>query len=69
MDYSYALMDMMDGRQGAWEDSPTGWPQRWDVDTPPLRRNGRPIAPLARLEAGHFDDLGTAGADSGTGGC
>jgi predicted dithiol-disulfide oxidoreductase (DUF899 family) len=61
MDYSYALMDLTAyGRQEPWEDSPPGWPQRWQVDGSNTRTNGRPIAQWSRLEAGRSDDL-TAG--------
>jgi predicted dithiol-disulfide oxidoreductase (DUF899 family) len=50
MDYSYALMDLtVYGRQEPWEDSPPGWPQRWQVDGSNLRTNGRPIAQWSRL--------------------
>jgi predicted dithiol-disulfide oxidoreductase (DUF899 family) len=58
MDYSYALMDLtVYGRQEPWEDSPAGWPQRWQVDGSNTRINGRPIAQWSRLEAGRSDDL------------
>jgi len=58
MDYSYALMDLtVYGRQEPWEDSPLGWPQRWQVDGSNVRTNGRPIAQWSRLEAGRSDDL------------
>ena len=60
MDNSYRLLDLtVYGRQEAWEDSPTGWPQQWEADANQLRTNGRPIAQWSRLEAGHSDDLGT----------
>jgi len=72
MDYSYALMDLtVYGRQESWEDSPPGWPQqcsnaRTDAGPPawpPVSAwpGGRPIAQWPRLDAGHPDDLGTAG--------
>jgi predicted dithiol-disulfide oxidoreductase (DUF899 family) len=58
MDYSYALMDLtVYGRQEPWEDSPSGWPQQWQVDGSNTRINGRPIAQWSRLEAGRSDDL------------
>jgi predicted dithiol-disulfide oxidoreductase (DUF899 family) len=58
MDYSYALMDLtVFGRQEPWEDSPDGWPQRWQVDGSNTRMNGRPIPQWSRLEAGRSDDL------------
>jgi predicted dithiol-disulfide oxidoreductase (DUF899 family) len=60
MDYSYALLDMtVYGRQETWEDSPTGWPQRWEVNGEQVRTNGRPTAQWSRLEAGRSDNLGT----------
>jgi predicted dithiol-disulfide oxidoreductase (DUF899 family) len=59
MDYSYALMDLtVYGRQEPWEDSPSGWPQQWQVDGSNTRTNGRPTAQWSRLEAGRSDDLG-----------
>jgi predicted dithiol-disulfide oxidoreductase (DUF899 family) len=62
MDYSYALMDLtVHGRQEPWEDSPPGWPQHWQGGGAQTRSNGRPIAQWSRLDAGHSDDLGTAG--------
>lgn len=58
MDNSYALMDLtVYGRQEAWEDSPAGWPQGWQVDGSNTRMNGRPIPQWSRLEAGRSDDL------------
>jgi predicted dithiol-disulfide oxidoreductase (DUF899 family) len=58
MDYSYALMDLtVYGRQETWEDSPAGWPQRWDVSPEVTRTNGRPTAQWSRLAAGRSDDL------------
>jgi predicted dithiol-disulfide oxidoreductase (DUF899 family) len=68
MDYSYALMDLtVYGRQEAWEDSPSGWPQhctytRTSSGAPtwkPVWPGGRPIAQWPRLDAGRSDDLGT----------
>jgi predicted dithiol-disulfide oxidoreductase (DUF899 family) len=69
MDHSYALMDLtVHGRQEAWEDSPTGWPQHCSMRTdggppawPPASEGpgGRPIAQWPRLQAGHPDHLGT----------
>ena len=70
MDHSYALMDLtVYGRQEAWEDSPTGWPQHCSMRAdggppawPPAAEEwgGRPIAQWTRVEAGRSDDL-TAG--------
>lgn len=51
------------GRQETWEDSPTGWPQRWGPNTKepnPYRAEGRPISQWPRLRAGRSDDLGDA---------
>jgi predicted dithiol-disulfide oxidoreductase (DUF899 family) len=63
MDYSRALMDLtVYGRQETWEDSPAGWPQRWEANGPDLRTDGRPTAQWSRLEAGRSDDLGTTKA-------
>ena len=58
MDYSFALWDLtVFGRQEPWEDSPTGWPQSWQVDGSNTRIDGRPIAQWSRLAAGRSDDL------------
>jgi predicted dithiol-disulfide oxidoreductase (DUF899 family) len=58
MDNSYRLLDLtVYGRQEMWEDSPTGWPQRWKGKAR-MRSDGRPIAQWSRLRAGHSDDLG-----------
>ena len=59
MDYSLALMDLtVYGRQEPWEDSPSGWPQSWQVDGSNTRTDGRPIPQWSRLAAGRSDDLG-----------
>jgi predicted dithiol-disulfide oxidoreductase (DUF899 family) len=59
---SYGLLDRtVYGRQETWEDSPAGWPQRWEITGEQVRINGRPTAQWSRLEAGRCDDLGTAG--------
>jgi predicted dithiol-disulfide oxidoreductase (DUF899 family) len=59
---SYGLLDMtVHGRQEMWEDSPAGWPQRWEVNGEQVRTNGRPTAQWSRLDAGGSDDLGTSG--------
>lgn len=61
MDNNYALMDLTTyGRQETWEDSPSGWPQRWPVDPSNLRTDGRPTAQWSRLEAGRSDNFGAA---------
>ncbi|WP_328540557.1 DUF899 family protein [Streptomyces sp. NBC_00344] len=78
MDYSYALMDLtVYGRQERWEDSPPGWPQQCSNARteggspawPPVSDwpGGRPIAQWPRLEDGHSDDLGAAGARTAPG--
>jgi predicted dithiol-disulfide oxidoreductase (DUF899 family) len=57
MGNSYPLLDLtVYGRQEAWEDSPTGWPQR-AKDEHPYRQEGRPIVQWPRVRAGHSDDL------------
>jgi predicted dithiol-disulfide oxidoreductase (DUF899 family) len=67
MDNNYALMDLTAyGRQEYWEQSPPGWPQRWDVG---VRIDGRPIAQWPRLAAGRSDDLGTGPASAPPGRC
>ena len=59
MDNSYRLLDLtVYGRQETWEDSPTGWPQRFKGKQV-TRTDGRPTAQWSRLKAGHSDDLGT----------
>jgi predicted dithiol-disulfide oxidoreductase (DUF899 family) len=59
MDNSYRLLDLtVYGRQETWEDSPTGWPQRWS-GTQVTRTDGRPTAQWSRLTAGYSDLLGT----------
>ncbi len=50
---SYGLLDMtVSGRQETWEDSPTGWPQHWDVTRDLLRTDRRPTAQWSRLASG-----------------
>lgn len=57
MDNNYHLLDLtVYGRQEKWENSPPGWPQRTLQEN--LRAEGRPVAQLPRLKAGHSDDLG-----------
>ena len=57
---SYGLSDLTAyGRQEAWEDSPAGWPCKWEAGSNPFRTNGRPTAQWSRLESGRSDDLGT----------
>ena len=58
MDNSYRLLDLtVYGRQETWEDSPAGWPQRWEANAEQWRTNGRPNAQWHRLNAGYSDDL------------
>jgi predicted dithiol-disulfide oxidoreductase (DUF899 family) len=59
MDNSYRLLDLTAyGRQETWEDSPEGWPKRWEGGQR-VRTDGRPTAQWSRLRAGYSDDLGT----------
>jgi hypothetical protein len=58
MDNSYRLLDLtVYGRQERWEDSPAGWPQRFE-GAQATRTDGRPTAQWSRLEAGRSDNLG-----------
>jgi predicted dithiol-disulfide oxidoreductase (DUF899 family) len=58
MDNSFRLLDLtVYGRQETWEDSPTGWPQRFEGEQN-FRTDGRPTAQWSRLKAGYSDDLG-----------
>jgi predicted dithiol-disulfide oxidoreductase (DUF899 family) len=60
MDNSYRLLDLtVYGRQEMWEDSPTGWPQRFRGKQT-FRTDGRPTAQWSRLKSGYSDDLGTS---------
>ena len=60
MDNSYGLLELtVYGRQERWEDSPAGWPQRWEANAEQWRNNGRRTAQGSRLKAGYSDDLGT----------
>jgi predicted dithiol-disulfide oxidoreductase (DUF899 family) len=59
MDNSYRLLDLtVYGRQEMWEDSPSGWPHRFEGKQN-FRTDGRPMAQWSRLKAGRSDDLGT----------
>ena len=59
MDNNYRLLDLtVYGRQETWEDSPIGWPQRWEGKQR-MRTDGRPTSQWSRLKAGYSDDLGT----------
>jgi predicted dithiol-disulfide oxidoreductase (DUF899 family) len=58
---SYGLLDLtVYGRQEFWEDSPEGWPQRFDTQGSQFSQDGRPTAQWSRIRAGRNDDLGTA---------
>lgn len=62
MGNSYGMLDRtVYGRQETWEDSPEGWPQPFNSNTPgdAFRTNGRPIPQWSRIAAGRSDDLGT----------
>src|SRR5579859_6999067 len=55
MGNSYGMLDMtVYGRQETWEDSPAGWPRRFDTNRPgdAFRLDGRPISQWSRLAAG-----------------
>ena len=57
MDNNYRLLDLtVYGRQERWEDSPAGWPQRWEGKHR-MRTDGRPTSQWQRLSAGRSDDL------------
>jgi predicted dithiol-disulfide oxidoreductase (DUF899 family) len=57
MDNSYRLLDLtVYGRQELWEDSPAGWPQRWEGKQR-MRTDGRPTSQWSRLQAGYSDEL------------
>jgi predicted dithiol-disulfide oxidoreductase (DUF899 family) len=59
---TYPLLDMtVYGRQEAWEDSPSGWPQPFGTSGDQFRANGRPTAQWSRLSAGRSDDLDAGG--------
>jgi predicted dithiol-disulfide oxidoreductase (DUF899 family) len=50
---TYALLDMtVYGRQEAWEDSPSGWPQGLATNGDQFRTDGRPTSQWSRLAAG-----------------
>jgi predicted dithiol-disulfide oxidoreductase (DUF899 family) len=62
MDNSYRLLDLtVFGRQETWEDSPPGWPQRFE-GREVFRTDGRPTPQWSRLEAGYADDVGAGGS-------
>ncbi|MFF5249006.1 DUF899 family protein [Streptosporangium sp. NPDC000095] len=61
---SYGLLDLtVYGRQEFWEDSPEGWPQRWDTRGDQFLLDGRPTAQWSRIKAGYDDDLGASSGD------
>lgn len=67
---SYGLLDLTTyGRQEFWEDSPEGWPKRWDSKGGQFRLDGRPTAQWSRLAAGHSDDLGSGATTTDPHGC
>jgi hypothetical protein len=48
MDNSYRLLDLtVYGRQESWEDSPTGWPQRFNASKLPVPMDVPPPSGLA----------------------
>ena len=56
MDNSYHLLDLtVYGRQEKHEQSPSGWPQAYEVGE--LTIDGRPLSQWSRLENGRNDDL------------
>ena len=62
---TYGLLDMtVYGRQEPWEDSPSGWPQRFPNDGSQFQLDGRPTAQWSRIAAGKTDPLAEAGSDS-----
>jgi predicted dithiol-disulfide oxidoreductase (DUF899 family) len=51
MAFTYGLADLtVYGRQEAWEDSPPGWPRRWESGGNAFRVGERPAAQWARLD-------------------
>ena len=55
---AYPLLDQtVYGRQEDWEDSPAGWPKRFQTDGDQFRTDGRPSAQWSRLAAGRSDDI------------
>jgi predicted dithiol-disulfide oxidoreductase (DUF899 family) len=65
MDNGYRLLDLtVYGRQGMWEDSPSGWAQRFKGEQN-IRTDGRPTAQWSRLKAGYSDDVGIGGRLTG----
>ena len=59
LDNSFRLLDLtVYGRQEKWEDSPAGWPQRFQGKHN-FRTEGRPTPQWSRLKAGYSDNLGT----------
>jgi hypothetical protein len=45
-------------RQQFWENSPEGWPQRFDTLGEEFRLDGRPTAQWSPIRAGRDDNLG-----------
>ncbi len=55
---TYGLLDQTAyGRQETWEDSPEGWPQRFEANGEQFRTDGRPSSQWSRLAAGRSDSL------------
>ena len=55
---NYGLLDLtVYGRQETWEDSPAGWPQRWENNGGQFRTDERPTAQWSRLAVGRSDEL------------
>jgi predicted dithiol-disulfide oxidoreductase (DUF899 family) len=55
---TYGLADLTAyGRHEPWEDSPAGWPRRWEPGSNPFRVGERPAAQWSRLESGASDEL------------
>jgi predicted dithiol-disulfide oxidoreductase (DUF899 family) len=55
---SYSLLDLtLYGRQELWEDSPDGWPKRFNTVGEQFITDGRPTAQWSRLAAGRSDRL------------
>lgn len=70
MSGSYGMLDMtIYGRQEWWEDSPEGWPRRYEwckqfESGSGASSTSRPIPQWARLAAGHDDDLVSTAASA-----
>ena len=59
MNNSYRLVDLtVYGRRETWEDSPSGWPQRFEGKQN-FCTNRRPTTQWSRLNAAYSDQMGT----------